>query len=169
MFSDNALKNRTTEVLTLIKAKDFEELAKWFHPQDGARFSPYGYTDTLKDLRFNSQEFTKAAGSRKPMNWGNYDGSGEAINLTVPEYFTQFVYDADFLNAEHFSVDKLVSSGNSLRNQASIYPLSHFTESYFPGFDKAYDGMDWKSLTLIFKEYDGKIYLVGIVHDQWTI
>jgi len=29
--------------------------------------------------------------------------------------------------------------------------------------------MDWKSLRLVFKERNGKFFLVGIGHDEWTI
>jgi hypothetical protein len=29
--------------------------------------------------------------------------------------------------------------------------------------------MDWQSLRLVFEETAGNWYLVGIVHDQWTI
>jgi hypothetical protein len=29
--------------------------------------------------------------------------------------------------------------------------------------------MDWRSLRLVFEEQGGSWYLVGIVHDQWTI
>jgi len=29
--------------------------------------------------------------------------------------------------------------------------------------------MDWRSLKLVFKEKDGNWYLVGVVHDEWTI
>ena len=32
-----------------------------------------------------------------------------------------------------------------------------------------FDGMDWKSLRLVFQEKDNIWYLVGIIHDGWTI
>jgi hypothetical protein len=41
-------------------------------------------------------------------------------------------------------------------------------EYYFPGFDPQYEGMDWRSLRLIFLQDNDVWYLAGIVHDQWT-
>jgi hypothetical protein len=37
------------------------------------------------------------------------------------------------------------------------------------GFDPEYEGMDWRSLRLVFEKKNDIWYLVGIIHDQWTI
>jgi len=29
--------------------------------------------------------------------------------------------------------------------------------------------MDWRSLKLVFKKYEDRFYLVGIIHSEWTI
>ena len=79
------------------------------------------------------------------------------------------MYDADFLNAPEISLNKTVSKGNSLNNIDSVYKNCVYTEFYFPGFDKKYEGMDWKSLKLVFKKANNNFYLIAIVHDQWTI
>jgi hypothetical protein len=42
-------------------------------------------------------------------------------------------------------------------------------EYHFSGFDKKFEGMDWASLKLVFENSNNEWYLVGIVHDQWTI
>jgi hypothetical protein len=42
-------------------------------------------------------------------------------------------------------------------------------EYHFSGFVEDYGGMDWVSLRLVFIEEEGSWFLVGIVHDQWTI
>jgi hypothetical protein len=81
----------------------------------------------------------------------------------------KFVYDVDFAKPEKASVDKFLGGGNSLNNLLQVYKDCHFTESYFSGFEKKYEGMDWRTLRLVFKERDKKFYLIGIVHDQWTI
>ena len=89
--------------------------------------------------------------------------------LSVEEYFKKFVYNADFLNAEKTNFDKITGEGNSLNNLEKVYKQDHFTESYFSRFDQKYNGMDWTSLKLVYKIYENKIYLVAIIHDQWTI
>jgi hypothetical protein len=159
------------QVLTALKNKDYESFAGFIHPAQGVRFSPYSYVDTTSAILFSVQGFLEEV-SKKPQTkiiWGQYDGTGEPIVLTIDEYFKKFVYDADFLNAPKNSLNEMIGKGNSLNNLTAIYKDSDFTEHHFPGFDQKYDGMDWCSLRLVFKNYNSKMYLVGIVHDQWTI
>ncbi|MEO7960049.1 MAG: hypothetical protein ABIR19_00800, partial [Ginsengibacter sp.] len=103
------------------------------------------------------------------ISWGAYDGEGGDIRMTIGDYFKKFVYDVDFLSPEKTSYNQTMGAGNSLNNITEIYKDADFMENYFSGFDKKYDGMDWRSLRLVFKEFEGNYYLVGVVHDQWTI
>jgi hypothetical protein len=79
------------------------------------------------------------------------------------------VYDVDFIKPENFKVNDFIGLGNSLNNLSSVYKDCDFTESHFSGFDEKYGGMDWRSLRLVFKERNKRFYLVGVVHDEWTI
>jgi len=89
--------------------------------------------------------------------------------MTLNDYMQKFVYDVDFVKPEKQSVNKSIGGGNSLDNLELIYKNCDFTESYFSGFEEKYGGMDWRSLRLVFKKRNGKFFLVGIVHDKWTI
>jgi hypothetical protein len=159
------------EILTAVKNKDYSKVASFIEPLKGVRFSPYGYVDTVHDKIFTASEFLNFATNKKAtkFTWGTYDGSGDKMILTVDEYFKKFVYDADFLNAPETSLNKTLGKGNSLNNIDSIYKNCVYTEFYFPGFDKKYEGMDWRNLKLAFRKENNKLYLVAIVHDQWTI
>ena len=167
--SDSAVLASSRQVLTFLKNKTFILLTSLFHPEEGVRFSAYGHIDTVKDIVLNSQQFLQAIKKKNVIHWGFYDGSGDSILLSAAQYYKKFIYNADFLHAEKTSLNKMIGVGNSLNNLTSIYPGLNFTESHFTGFDKKYSGMDWTSLRLVFKLYQGKYYLVGIVHDQWTI
>jgi len=166
---DSLLLKRTIEITTILDKKEYTRLADFFHPTEGVRFTPYGYIDTTQDIKFTKDQFLSQLKNKSKQHWGSYDGSGDPINLTVEEYFKKFVYDVKFLQPEKLSVNKTLGQGNSLDNLSSIYSGASYTESYFSGFDKRYGGMDWRSLKLIYKILDGKLYLVGIVHGQWTI
>src|SRR5690606_20910781 len=120
-------------------------------------------------VHFFRDEFMQQVQTGDTLLWGMYDGTGKDILLSVEGCFDKFVYDVDFLNAEQVAVNEVLGSGNSLINIHQVYPGADFTESYFSGFEEKYGGMDWRSLRLVF-QMDGKQpYLVGIVHDQWTI
>ena len=88
--------------------------------------------------------------------------------MTLNEYMQTFVYDVDFVNPEIIKVNQMIGKGNALNNLLAVYKDDDFTESHFSGFDKKYEGMDWRSLRLVYKNTAGKYYLVGIIHDQWT-
>jgi hypothetical protein len=171
VFNDSMAAPVSREILTAIKNKNYQNFASFIEPLKGVRFSPYGYIDTVHDKKFTASEFFSFVTNKKAtkFTWGTYDGSGDKILLSVDEYFKKFVYDVDFLNAPEISLNKTVSKGNSLNNIDSVYKNCIYTEFYFPGFDKKYDGMDWKSLKLVFKKENDKLYLVAVVHDQWKI
>lgn len=167
---DSILSFLTKKVLILIKEKNYVSFAENIHPVSGLRFSPYGYIDSSKDVRLTKDRFLSLVkNKRQKLAWGSYDGSGESILLTLEEYFKEFVYDVDFVNPEKLATNKMIGLGNSPNNLESIYPGFPFTESHFSGFDKKYEGMDWRSLRLVFKKEGDHYYLVAIIHDQWTI
>ena len=162
------IKSFSKNILKLLKKKDYKILVTFFHPLLGVRFSPYGYIDTVKDQRLSATQFLKLIAGDKKITWGIHHGTGDPIVLSIPNYFASYVYDADFVNAEKKGYDKIIGKGNSLNNLFKIYPLAHFSESHFTGFDKKYAGMDWKSLRLVFQPYKNSLFLVAIIHDQWT-
>jgi hypothetical protein len=71
--------------------------------------------------------------------------------------------------AEQIGYNTVLGHGNSLNNSFEIYKDSIIVEYYFSGLDPQYEGMDWRSLRLVFEEKDDIWYIVGIIHDQWTI
>lgn len=164
---ETALTQLSQQVLSVFKNKRYAKLDSLIHPEEGIRFSPYA-TILPSDKKFSRAAFKKLVAANKAIVWGNYDGSGDPILLTPREYFSKFVYDANFVASEQFNINHVIKKGNSINNLKNKYPNSDFTESHFSGTKKSGD-MDWKSVRLVFKKKDGKYYLVGIVHDQWTI
>ncbi|HET6768323.1 MAG TPA: hypothetical protein VFH08_13020 [Chitinophagaceae bacterium] len=167
---DSALLQSTREILTAFKNKDYLTVADFIDPVSGVRFSPYGFVDTVRNVIFSKEKFASEAGksTQEKIVWGEFDGSGDTIKMTLNEYIAKFVYDVDFSKPETRKVNEFIGHGNSLNNLLSVYKNCDFTESHFSGFDKKYEGMDWRSLRLVFKERNGKFSLVGVVHDQWT-
>ncbi len=171
IISDSVALPLSKEILSAAKNKDYKKFASFIDAEEGIRFSPYGYIDTAHDKKFTAQEFLSYTVDKKEIKftWGAFDGSGDKILLTIDAYFKKFVYDVDFLNAPEINLNKTVSKGNSLNNIDSVYKNCIYTEFYFPGFDKKYEGMDWRSLKLVFKKENNSLRLIAVVHDQWTI
>lgn len=167
--AENPLLMDALKIASILKNQDMTALAKYVDPEQGLRFSPYGYINVETALVFTADQLPNLFADTKTYTWGAYDGSGEPMNLTFTEYYNDFIYDYDYLNADTIGNNHIVGHGNSLINIEEAYPGSKFVEFYFPGFEEEYAGMDWSSLRLIFQEKNGLRYLVAIVHDQWTI
>jgi hypothetical protein len=166
--NDTLLLSQTNEVMLALKKRDLAALAAMVHPDSGVRFSPYAYIDTASDKKVTADWIREQATKKEVVVWGTVDPTDEVIKLTLDDYIRTFVYDVDFVKPENVKVNQFIGGGNTINNLQSIYPGCNFTESHFSGFEKKYEGMDWRSLRLVFKMKDGKYYLVGVVHDQWT-
>jgi hypothetical protein len=168
-YIKSIIEKRATDVLTAIKNYDMKKLAGAVHPDKGVRFSPYAHVDVDRNLVFTAEEVKKLAADSTPYLWGYYDGSGEPITLKFSDYRKKFIYDVDFINAEQVGYNKTLGLGNSVNNSFEVYKNSIIVEYHFSGFDPEYAGMDWRSLRLVFEKKNDIWYLVGIIHDQWTI
>jgi len=159
----------SSKILKSLKEKGYTGLVEFIHPKLGIRFSPYAYIDTRVDQLISRNKLIALGKSQKKIKWGFEDATEKPIKLSINNYLKEFVYDVDFLNAEKKGVNKFFGGGNSLNNLKEVYPRCNFAEFYFSGFDPKFDGMDWRALRLVFKDYKKKYYLIAIVHDQWTI
>jgi len=164
-----AIQEKADSILSALKEKNMAKLSEFVHPEKGLRFTPYANIDTQKDLVFSVEDIPGLFDEDKVRDWGIYDGSGAPIDLTFSEYYAKFVYDQDFLAAPQMVFDQILQRGNTLNNFSEAYPLGVSMEYYFPEFDPQYEGMDWESLKLVFEQVGTDWYLVGIIHEQWTI
>ena len=167
MRDDNALLNRANLALYSLKYKDGMQLSKFVHPSKGLRFTPYATLDDT-NLSFSVQEVAALFVDNIVRTWGVTDGKGDDIKATFTEYYEQFVFDADFADADEIGRNAIIGSGNSLINIEDIYPQASFIEYFIKGSEE-YDGMDWKGLRLIMEWFDGEWFLVAVAHDQWTV
>jgi hypothetical protein len=162
------LETAAVHVINALAEKDMTRLANFVHPEMGVRFSPYGFVREEHKV-FMPGELDALIGSEQVYTWGAYDGTGDPIDLTFDDYYQEFVYSSDFANPEQMGVNERIGQGNTINNIGEFYPGSSFVEYHFSGFEEQYEGMDWESLRLVFVQEDGSWWLVGIVHDEWTI
>jgi Bacterial SH3 domain len=171
--TDERIAARAAEIVLAIQAADMKALSRMVHPEKGIRFSPYTHVQTEPgsdgDRAFSAAQIRDIAADRTVYHWGRYDGVGNPIDLTFAAYWDRFVYDADFSRPEIIGYDAPIGRGNTIDNIAEVHPEAITIEYHFSGFDPAFEGLDWRSLRLVVQELAGTWYLVGIVHDEWTI
>ncbi|MFT3676480.1 MAG: hypothetical protein QM781_11315 [Chitinophagaceae bacterium] len=157
-------------ILTLLKSRQYDSLSSFIHPQMGIRFSPTAYVDTVDQPLLSVTAFRQAIREPRAGTWGVYNAeTDEPRQLTLPEYLGRYAYDKDYLQAPQKACNRFLGGGNSLNNLKTIYPQADFTEYYFPGFEPKYEGLDWKTLRLVFRMRDGKTWLIAVIRDEWTI
>lgn len=156
-------------VIELIRDKEMEELSNYVHPSKGLRFTPYFYVDDQNHQVFSTQQVADLSQDTNEYIWGEFDGTGEPIDLNFDDYYDRFVYDEDYINPHIIGNNTPIGFGNVTDNVATAYPDGEYVEFHFTGIDPQYNGMDWRSLRLIFEEHAGAWHLVGISHGEWTI
>jgi hypothetical protein len=166
----NSLLDEALNVIDILKEQDVTTLNAFVSPDRGVRFTPYPYVDVDEDVVFyvGSDIHTLFSDNTEHL-WGYFDGTGDPIEMTFSDYYLRFVYDADFANPDIIGINQVVSFGNTIQNVADAYPGDAFVEFHLTGMDPAYEGMDWRSLTLVFENDNGLWYLVGVIHGEWTI
>lgn len=161
-----AIEAQSQRIIRLLQARQFVALANEVHPIQGLRFSPSVYLNP-QDLKFSAVQVAKLGQNQTVYTWGNFDGSGEPIQLRFSDYYRRFLINRPFSPATQVTYNKHIQRGNSLNNIKAIYPDSITVEYHQPAPDA--QPMDWSSLILVFVPSEGTYKLVALVHDQWTI
>lgn len=153
------------QAIEALKNRDMVTLAGMAHPEKGVLFSPYGFMGEDKVV-LKADQLSGALTDPTVRHWGSFDGTGDPIDLTFAAYFERFVYSHDFAAAPQISYNQPIKE---IYHAEQFGPSSIMVEYHFPGFDPQYEGLDWQSLRLVFEQQGQTWYLVGILHNQWTI
>jgi len=155
-------------VLDYIREDDFTSLSRVVHPVNGVVLSPYATINLSTNQRFSPSEIAVINNDDHVYMWGVYNGSGEPITLTPPEYFKKFVPAADHINAPVIGINRIVRTGNALENMIDVFPYVKFVDFHIPGAESV-DEPGWSSLRLGFEEYEGTLRLTVILFNTWTV
>lgn len=164
--AEKIIQKRADETILYLKNRDFENLTEVAHPEIGVRFSPYseisqGQVVLLPEIIENTLMSTKA------YTWGVYDGITRPIESSFKRYFEGFVYDRDFSAADTVTYNSIIGGGATWDNVLEFYYRDITVQYHF--YESEAGAMDWSSLRLVFSEYNGQWYLVGVSHNEWTI
>ncbi len=155
------------KVLKALKNEDFRGLADFADPEHGIRISADAHIDSL-DRVLTPQQLMNSNFTNSMINWGADEQTGVRIQMTLADYVKKYIYPVDFLSAPKVGVNKSIGVGTTLNNLKEFYRGAAFIEFHFPGFEKKFEGMDWKSIRLVFRSNGEKLSLIGIIRDHWT-
>lgn len=156
-------------VVNALSQKDWKAVSEFVHPEHGLRFTPYGRVDLSRDIVIAKQDVTKLVSDSTVRRWGVFDGTADPIDLTLDGYYRRFIYDRAYAGATPGPLNQRLGQGNSLNNIPTVFGSRKvtFVEFHVSGTQK-YNGMDWRSLRIVFEQSEGRWYLIGLVHDEWT-
>ena len=167
-ISQQTLAQQALHIQQALAGKDYASIINDIHPTRGVRFSMYAYVHLDKDKVFSREQFAQYLNQSKVrLTWGELDGAGETLIVPLPVYLDTWI-DAEKFDTARITANTFESRGNMINNVNEAYPNSDVVDFYYRGLDE-YDGMDWRGMRLVFEEYQGKRYLVGIINDRWTV
>ena len=167
-ISQQTLKQQALRIQRALANNDFTRITDDIHPTRGVRFSMYAYVHLNKDKVFTREQFAQYLNQSKVrFTWGDLDGTGELLIVPLSVYLDTWI-DAKKFDTARITANTFESRGNMINNVNEAYPKSDVVDFYYKGSDE-YDGIDWRGMRLVFDDYQGKRYLVGIVNDRWTV
>ena len=156
--------------LSALQARDMRELAAVVHPLRGVRFSPYAFLDPVGNVRLSATAVVSAMDDRSIRRWGTYDGSGDPIRLSFPDYCKRFIYDRDFAAKAKLTYNSAAAvRGTTHDNSRELFPNAIVVDALVAGGAPERQGTDYRILRLLFEQHRGAWFLTYVVHDQWTI
>ena len=161
------LLSMTAVIMEILQDEDMDAFQDYVHPAEGVRFSPYNYVEN-DHLVFNAGDIPNLLADPTVYTWGIEDGTGFPLEKTAQEYFDRYVNRKDYSNPDEIHYNTIIQRGSLLYNITDFYPDASFVE-YFVEGTAQYGGMDWGSLFVVYEEYQGDWYVVGIVNAEWTI
>ena len=158
-------------VVRALQNNDTRALARFAHPTQGVRFSPY-INASKSDRVITRAQMPYLANHARKWNWGDYNGAGGDMILTWNDFRRQFLVRHAYLPLQSTQAredfNRLSQNGNVPNNLLDAYPRAIYTRYYLPGQDPKFGGMDWRALFLAWRPVGAKWYLVGVANDEWT-
>ena len=155
-----------TAVAERIAAGDYEGLSGYVHPVFGLVFAPYSTVNLGSNQCFTPQRVAITGRDSSVYVWGVKYGSDEPIQMTAAQYFSEYVYDRDYVHAPVMGFNTVLRSGNALENVSAAFPDGQFVDLYFPSTSAEAD--DWRILRMVFEDYEGEMKLSALIHSEYT-
>lgn len=153
--------------LKLIKEQNYEELSHNIS-NSGLRLATSPYLSET-NLILTPSQVAKINSNSNQFNFGQSDGSGEPIMLTLQEFFERYVYSHDYLAIDQSSLpNQQIYHSSTLNNIEQIYPNSTIQTHTYPGSSQ-FDNMDWQKLNLVIEAEPSGFKLKALVNEEWTI
>ncbi|MEM9807107.1 MAG: caspase family protein [Cyanobacteria bacterium P01_D01_bin.56] len=154
------------DIVLALKNKDMKRLSEYVHPDWNLSFSPYVHVSNEQQT-FSSEAVAGILQDSTSYLWGYQYGNGDAIDLTFPEYYDNWLYKHDYLSSKNITFNEISSRGGLISNIDEFYDDAATVEYYIPGTSEFGD-LNWGTLILVFRPEGDTWYLVRFANGRWT-
>ncbi len=156
-----------TYFLKLIKEQNYQELSQNIS-QNGLRLATSPYL-SAENIVLTPSQVSQITTNNSQFTFGQSDGSGESINLTVKAFFERYVYPHDYLAIDQTNLaNKQSYQSSTLNNIQETYPTATIKSYIFPGSSE-FGNMDWQKLNLVIEAEPKAFKLKALINEEWTI
>ena len=147
-----------------IHSGNITALARHVHPTHGITLTEMVSFEDEARLRFTSQSLLSALRSKKLLYWGNDYAKGDPIRMTLHEYFT-------LLTRKPAAITRIDAPCKQNIRSFAVKHHGRLTcrEARWINSHSQTRDYDWLGLVVVMEQYRGKWYIVGLMHDRWTI
>jgi hypothetical protein len=168
-YFQTRLAGNDQKAIAALRHKDMKSMASLIHPIKGVRFSPYPFVNLETDLIFGVNDLRYFFRDHRERNWGYYEGTSTPIKLTNEAYYKSYLYDVNYARAGKIRLNPELNDDLTIGNVFEVYPKGIVVEYQFFEGNNQGESEACRVLKLVFETEGKKCYLVGIIHDQWTI
>jgi hypothetical protein len=163
-----SLREAADSVVKALANRNMNVMAEFADSINGVTFSPYSFIDRNIAVILTPEQVRNGFRDETRRFWGVYHGSGDSIVMRFRRYYDEILWTYDFTKPDTVSIDKIIRINNTPDNIKKIWPNARFVEYHYRGSEE-FDGMDWQSLRLVFREGETRWRLMGIINARWTI
>lgn len=157
--------------LSLLARADYAALQAYTCAPGGLAFAPYSKNlKRLHPVYLSSEELQQFRHVKLKRVWGQYDGSGNEIELTPMAYHAEFVYDVDYRSRARATVHTpaQLSANVEFSALASTFPGAGAVVYRYPGLQRnAFK--DARELVMVVQAADSGWCLKALAHSEDTV
>lgn len=172
------LVKKSAMLLPLLQKKDFSSLVPFVHPVKGLMIAAQARIEMGDDYPVRTISVTdlpRFLENTKKTIWGSRGATGMPIEMTAKDFWEKIMFRRKVTPSLKYTFDTVQATDmndEGIKEQLQKrFPGSHFVDYLLPevSSENVLEYERQASFRLIFEEYQGRWYLVGLMLDQFTI
>jgi len=169
---------KSENILPLLAKKDFSSLVPFVHPVKGLMIAAQAHIEMDDEYPVRTISVTdlpRFLANTKKTIWGSRGVTGKPLEMTAKDFWEKVMFRRTVSSSLKYTFDTVQTTDmndKGMKEQLQKrFPGSHFVDYLLPEISSE-NVLEYEreaSFRLIFEEYQGRWYLVGLMLDQFII